>query len=54
MFLFPPHCLADSTAAGLFKISETDGAISVMSDIDREAIGDTVALTVKVQLLFLE
>ncbi|XP_040029736.2 cadherin-related family member 2 [Gasterosteus aculeatus] len=41
------YSIEDSTAAGLFKISETDGAISVMSDIDREAIGDTVALTVK-------
>ncbi|KAK5865039.1 hypothetical protein PBY51_016234 [Eleginops maclovinus] len=39
--------IKDSTAVGLFKISETDGVISVLSVIDREEIGDTVILTVE-------
>ncbi|CAF94219.1 unnamed protein product [Tetraodon nigroviridis] len=37
----------DSTAEGLFKISSSDGVISVASSIDREVTGDTVFLTVK-------
>lgn len=44
--------MTDSTAEGLFKISSKDGVISVASSIDREVTGDTVILTVKVQLLF--
>lgn len=39
--------IENSTAEGLFKISPTDGVISVLSNIDREVIGDTVTLTVK-------
>ncbi|XP_031713907.1 cadherin-related family member 2 [Anarrhichthys ocellatus] len=41
------YSIQDSTAEGLFEISETDGVISVLSHIDREDIGDTVTLTVK-------
>lgn len=52
MFLFFPHCLTDSTADGLFEISRDSGQISVSSAIDREVTGDTVTLTVKVQLFF--
>lgn len=36
----------------MFKISRDDGVITVASSIDREVTGDTVTLTVKVQLLF--
>ncbi|KAF3838114.1 hypothetical protein F7725_009882 [Dissostichus mawsoni] len=39
--------IEDSTAVGLFTISQIDGVISVLSGIDREKIGDTVTLTVK-------
>ncbi|XP_037315940.2 cadherin-related family member 2 isoform X2 [Pungitius pungitius] len=41
------YSIEDSTAEGLFKISANDGVISVLSHIDREAIGDTVTLAVK-------
>ncbi|MED6240046.1 hypothetical protein ATANTOWER_015274 [Ataeniobius toweri] len=41
------YTIEDSTADGLFKISENDGIISISSAIDREVIGDTVTLTVK-------
>ncbi|XP_042349806.1 cadherin-related family member 2 [Plectropomus leopardus] len=41
------YSIEDSTAEGLFTISPTDGVISVFSNIDREAIGDRVTLTVK-------
>ncbi|XP_049899176.1 cadherin-related family member 2 isoform X2 [Epinephelus moara] len=41
------YTIEDSTAEGLFTISPTDGIISVLSNIDREAIGDSVTLTVK-------
>lgn len=51
-FLFLPYCLTDSTEYGLFTISRDDGLITVFSDIDRERIGDTVTLTVKVQFVF--
>ncbi|KAM6952110.1 cadherin-related family member 2 [Lycodopsis pacificus] len=40
------YSIQDSTAEGLFAISAT-GVISVLSNIDREDIGDTVTLTVK-------
>lgn len=40
--------LPDSTVEGLFKISEDDGVISVLSKIDREMTEDMVTLTVKV------
>ena len=47
------HSLTASTVEGnQFKISRTDGIISVASPLDREAIGDTVTLTVKVQVVF--
>lgn len=49
MFFFS-HCLTESTADGLFNISSDSGIISVSSEIDREVTGDTVTLTVKVQL----
>ncbi|KAK1903616.1 Cadherin-related family member 2 [Dissostichus eleginoides] len=39
--------IEDSTAVGLFTISQIGGVISVLSGIDREKIGDTVTLTVK-------
>ncbi|XP_059186034.1 cadherin-related family member 2-like [Centropristis striata] len=41
------YSIEDSTADGLFAISETDGVISVLQNIDREVIGGTVTLTVK-------
>ncbi|XP_069026957.1 cadherin-related family member 2 [Embiotoca jacksoni] len=41
------YSIEDSTADGLFTISENDGVITVLSAIDREVIGDTVTLTVK-------
>ncbi|KAM9356765.1 cadherin-related family member 2 [Symphorus nematophorus] len=41
------YSIESSTAEGLFVISEDDGVISVMSDIDREVVGDTVDLIVK-------
>ncbi|KAM8909839.1 cadherin-related family member 2 isoform 2-T5 [Spinachia spinachia] len=41
------YSIEESTAEGLFTISGKDGTISVLSYIDREAIGDTVTLTVK-------
>uniref|UniRef100_A0A3Q2U6F5 Cadherin domain-containing protein n=1 Tax=Fundulus heteroclitus TaxID=8078 RepID=A0A3Q2U6F5_FUNHE len=41
------YSIQDSTADGLFKISQDDGIISVSSGIDREVTGDTVTLTVK-------
>lgn len=44
--------LTGSTTEGLFKISSDDGVISVAAPIDREITGDTVNLTVKVELLF--
>lgn len=49
---FPPQCLTGSTIDGLFAISSNYGVISVAGPIDREVIGDTVTLTVKVELLF--
>ncbi|XP_028315581.1 cadherin-related family member 2 [Gouania willdenowi] len=39
--------IENSTAEGLFDISEKEGIISVRSDIDRETVGDTVSLTIK-------
>ncbi|XP_029298107.1 LOW QUALITY PROTEIN: cadherin-related family member 2 [Cottoperca gobio] len=39
--------IESSTAEGLFEISPADGIISVLANIDREDIGDTVTLTVK-------
>lgn len=50
--LFFLHCLTDSTADGLFKISREDGVISVSSDIDRETTNDIVILTVKVLVVY--
>ncbi|XP_071313789.1 cadherin-related family member 2 [Trachinotus anak] len=41
------YSIEDSTPDNLFKISGDSGVISVSSGIDREVIGDTVALTVK-------
>nr|XP_020446820.1 cadherin-related family member 2-like [Monopterus albus] len=41
------YSIEDSVPDGLFTISSEDGVISVLSPIDREAIGDTVNLTVK-------
>uniref|UniRef100_A0AAX7VUE4 Cadherin domain-containing protein n=1 Tax=Astatotilapia calliptera TaxID=8154 RepID=A0AAX7VUE4_ASTCA len=41
------YSIEESSEAGLFKISTSDGVISVLSEIDREVIGDTVTLTVK-------
>ncbi|XP_030595412.1 cadherin-related family member 2 [Archocentrus centrarchus] len=41
------YSIEDSTEDGLFKISSSDGIISILSAIDREAFGDTVTLTVK-------
>uniref|UniRef100_A0AAZ1XT94 Cadherin domain-containing protein n=1 Tax=Oreochromis aureus TaxID=47969 RepID=A0AAZ1XT94_OREAU len=41
------YSIEESSEAGLFKISSSDGVISVQSGIDREVIGDTVTLTVK-------
>ncbi|KAM7417961.1 hypothetical protein PAMA_017551 [Pampus argenteus] len=41
------YSIEDSTVDGLFKISADDGVISVLSNIDREIVGDTVTLTVK-------
>ncbi|XP_068449764.1 cadherin-related family member 2 [Clinocottus analis] len=41
------YSIEDSTSEGLFTISSPGGVISVLSHIDREAIGDTVTLTVK-------
>ncbi|XP_026214145.2 cadherin-related family member 2 [Anabas testudineus] len=41
------YSIEASTADGLFTISSDQGIISVLSDIDREAIGDTVTLIVK-------
>ncbi|KAG7518021.1 cadherin-related family member 2 [Solea senegalensis] len=41
------YSIEDSTVEGLFRISRTDGVISVMSAIDREVVGDTISLTVK-------
>ncbi|KAM8733778.1 cadherin-related family member 2 [Acanthopagrus schlegelii] len=38
---------ASTVEGNQFKISRTDGIISVASPLDREAIGDTVTLTVK-------
>lgn len=52
-FGFFSLCLTDSSADGLFTISSDHGIISVLSEIDREIIGDTVTLTVKVQLFCL-
>lgn len=49
---FPLHCLTGSTTEGLFKISSDSGVISVAGPIDREVTGDTVNLTVKVEVLF--
>lgn len=49
---FPPHCLTGSTTEGLFHISSDNGVISVAGPLDREVTGDTVNLTVKVELLF--
>lgn len=48
-----PHYFTESSEAGLFKISTSDGVISVLSEIDREVIGDTVTLTVKVHFYFI-
>lgn len=41
-----------SSVEGLFKISRNDGTISVLAHIDREVVGDTITLTVKVQFVF--
>lgn len=41
-----------SSVEGLFKISRNDGTISVLAQIDREVVGDTITLTVKVQFVF--
>ncbi|XP_034399067.1 cadherin-related family member 2 [Cyclopterus lumpus] len=41
------YSIEDSTAEGLFSISSPRGVISVLSNIDREDIGDTATLTVK-------
>ncbi|KAM6923992.1 cadherin-related family member 2 [Xenentodon cancila] len=41
------YSIENSTADGLFGISADDGVISVLSGVDREAVGDTVTLTVK-------
>lgn len=42
------HCLTESGSSDLFKITPNDGIIQVSSDIDREVVGDSVTLTVKV------
>ncbi|XP_071772586.2 cadherin-related family member 2 [Centroberyx gerrardi] len=41
------YSIENSTADGLFNISQKDGVISVNSEIDREVIGDSVTLIVK-------
>ncbi|XP_072251400.1 cadherin-related family member 2 [Leuresthes tenuis] len=41
------YSIEDSTVEGLFEISRDNGVISVLSNIDREVVGDTVTLTVK-------
>ncbi|XP_034036832.1 cadherin-related family member 2 [Thalassophryne amazonica] len=41
------YSIEHSSKEGLFKISENEGIISVMSSIDREEVGDDVTLTVK-------
>ncbi|XP_039976001.1 cadherin-related family member 2 isoform X2 [Xiphias gladius] len=41
------YSIEDSTPHGMFTISRDDGVISVLTDIDREIIGDTVTLTIK-------
>ncbi|XP_047441441.1 cadherin-related family member 2 [Mugil cephalus] len=41
------YSIQNSSASGLFKIRPDDGTILVSSAIDREAVGDTVTLTVK-------
>ncbi|XP_075337188.1 cadherin-related family member 2 isoform X2 [Odontesthes bonariensis] len=41
------YSIEDSTVEGLFGISRDTGVISVLSNIDREVVGDTVTLTVK-------
>ncbi|XP_007561596.1 cadherin-related family member 2 [Poecilia formosa] len=41
------YSIEAASVEGLFKISENDGIISVMSGIDREVTGDKVTLTVK-------
>lgn len=47
------YSIEESSADGLFKISTSDGVISVLSEVDREVIGDTVTLTVKVHFYFI-
>ncbi|XP_061901630.1 cadherin-related family member 2 isoform X1 [Entelurus aequoreus] len=41
------YSIEESSADGLFKILSTSGIISVLSNIDREDIGDVVTMTVK-------
>ncbi|XP_061580969.1 cadherin-related family member 2 isoform X2 [Cololabis saira] len=41
------YSIESSTVDGLFAISESEGTITVLSDIDREVVGDIVTLTVK-------